>query len=145
MKAETAVQRLVEKHATRNPFEICYNEGIIVARDPLGDIRGYYRRINTFDYIAVNSDLEPMAAVFACGHELAHWVFDKGVNRVFMDYCTHLLPDKLETRADRFAAHLLFGQPPLYQESITTWEMAEILNVPACNVDARLFDLGIYY
>ncbi len=145
MNPAAAVTKLVKMHGTRNPFQICKYEGIIVEQHPLGNIRGYYRFANTFDYIAVNSDLSPQAAMFACGHEIAHKVFDKGLNRVFLDYQTHLLTSKFENRADSFAAHLLFDIPPMYQDPITAWEMAEILNVPVCNVDTRLVELGILY
>ena len=145
MKAKTAAIRLAEKHGTRNPFEICQNEGITVIRHPLGDIRGYFRRTKVGYIIVINSCLEGLPAMFACGHELGHWAFDRGMNRVFMDCYTHFLPERMETRADRFAAQLMFGEPPLYQEPITAQEMAEILNVPISVVDERLLEFEIYY
>lgn len=145
MRPETAMLKLVAKHDTRDPFTICREEGLVVTHLPLGDIRGYYRHIHAVHIIVLNTALSPLAARFACAHELAHWVFDKGSNRIFMDYFTYMLPGRLETRADQFAAHLVFGEPPMYQDPITAWEMADALNVPVCNVNARLIELGIFH
>ena len=84
-------------------------------------------------------------ASFVCAHELGHYFLHGRFNRIFMDLHTCLEVGRFENEADKFAAQLLFGQPPLYQEPITAWEMANILNVAVCNVDARLIELGIYY
>lgn len=146
MYGASVAAKLAHEYDTRNPFELSQLLGAVVVRHPLVGIRGYYRHVDGVDFIVIADDLPDVVALFVCAHELGHHVLHKGLNRIFMDSRTFMEPNRLETSADRFAAQLLFGEPPLFQdETFTVWEMAEILNVPVCNVDSRLIELGIYH
>lgn len=146
MKITTLVERIVRENETRNPFTIAKNQGIHILRTELVDIRGFYMRENGADIIFVANDLDERPAQFVCAHELGHHFRHKGLNRVFMDRHTYMLPDKFENEADHFAAQLLYGEPPLTSdECLTDYQLAECLNVPTCSVNSRMMELGIYY
>lgn len=133
------------EHETRDPAIICSNIGISVQRHKLLECRGYYMRALGRHFVTLANDLQDVESQFVCAHELAHYLLHQRINRLFMDYRTFLEPSRFENEADKFAAHLLFGGPPLEREPIDNWEMACILNVPVCNVDSRLIELGIHY
>lgn len=130
---------------TIEPTVICENYGIHVHIHPLIDCRGYYMKAFGQDYITISEDLVGVVKRFVCAHELGHYLLHQRFNRIFMDYRTRMIPDRFENEADKFAMHLLYGAPPLYQEPVSYQEMAEILNVPLYNVDARLIELGIHW
>lgn len=140
------VKSIAQEFDTRNPFKICRELNIEVFVVPLVDLRGLYLCEDDVDMIFVSSRLSENAASFVCGHELAHCIYDKGLNRPFLDKHTYCIPNKFENRADMFSAHLHWGDPPLFDEQRwNDWEIADCLNVSVCGVNARLLDLGIYY
>lgn len=139
------VGQLVAQYGTRNPFEICDWLDIIVLTAPLDGLRGIYLCEDGVETITISTNLSQLTAKYVCGHELGHSQMHKGINRIFMDSKTFMLPSRFENEADKFAAHLLYGAPPLYQEPVSYQEMAEILNVSVCNVDTRLIELGIHW
>jgi|GEM_PF-5956973 Zn-dependent peptidase ImmA (M78 family) len=144
MSVPDKVRFITQEFETRDPFKICRELQIKVFMVPLVDLRGLYLCEEDVHMIFVSSTLSDHAASFVCGHELAHYIYDKGLNRPFLDKYTYLIPNKFEKRADMFSAHLHWGEPPLFEEiSWNDWEIAECLNVPVCNVDARLLELGI--
>ena len=137
---------IARQYGTRDPFEICTALHIAVFVVPLEDLRGLYMREEGTDMIFVSDTLSDCAASFVCGHELGHYIYDRGMNRPFLDRYTYYLPNKYENRADMFSAQLLWGIPPMYEEQyLTDWQMADCLNVSVCEVNARLLELGIYY
>ena len=145
VRADALARRLAEKHGSHDPFALCRALGIVVTRHPLSDVRGYCMRHQGVQIITLASDLTRHPARFVCAHELGHCFMHGGLNRVFMDSRTFMWPDKFETECDRFACHLLFGRPPLFQEeSLSNRQMAACLNVPLAQVNARLIELGIY-
>lgn len=146
MKVTTLIERIVRENETRNPFTIARNQGIHILKTELIDIRGFYMRENGIDIIFVSSDLGERSAEYVCAHELGHHYKHRGLNRVFMDRYTYMLPDKYENEADHFAAQLLYGEPPLTSDDfLTDYELAECLNIPICNVNTRMMEFGIYY
>lgn len=137
---------LAMEHETRAPFDICRALGIIVQHHQLVDYRGYYMSALGQTYITVADDLSEGVSNFVCAHELGHHLLHKNLNRVFTDYRTYIIPGRYENEADKFAAHLLWSSPPLFDEQcLDDWEIADCLNVPVCSVNARLLELGIYY
>lgn len=145
MKIASLARTIEREHGTVNPFDICLLLGIVVQFHPLVELRGYYKQEGGRHFIVIADDLSPLAQLFVCAHELGHFLLHQRLNRVFMDSKTYVVPGRFENEADRFAAQLLWGMPPMEREPVTVWEMAEILNVPVCNVDARLIELGIYH
>lgn len=138
-------QSIAIDHGTRNPLNICNNYGINVHIHELFECRGYYMKAFDQDYITIASDLKDRIKLFVCAHELGHFLMHQRFNRLFMDYRTYMEPSRFENEADKFALHLLFGGAPMFREPISVYEMSEMMNIPVCNVDRRLIELGIYH
>ncbi|WP_315074209.1 ImmA/IrrE family metallo-endopeptidase [uncultured Clostridium sp.] len=66
------VKRLKKKHKTNNPFDIAEGEKIIILREPLGSIKGYYNKYVRQKFIHINSDLSNIDQLIICSHELGH-------------------------------------------------------------------------
>lgn len=148
MTAEKLAAKLAAEHGTRNPFAICLQLDVPVVYHPLAGtgLRGYYLKRQGVPIITIAREQPEMAANFVCAHELGHHLRHGHLNRVFMDSFTYLEPDRYEDEADTFAAQLLFGAPPLYQDiTLTQQQMAIVLNVPPHQVDARLLTLGVFH
>lgn len=146
MKPIRVVRRLIAEFGTHDPFVICKNLGIHILRHPLGSVRGYFAVVDGLPTIILNDTLTDAVLRFVCAHELGHYALHRSLNRVFMDYHTYMLPSKYENEADMFAVHMLWGEPPMYQEDcLTDWKMADCLNIAACNINARLLELGLYW
>ena len=146
LKSPPEVNCLIREHGTRDPFAICRALGIAVFIVPLADLRGFFICEDGVDMIFISSSLSRLVATYVCAHELAHYLYDKGLSRLFLDTYTFMVPGKYETRADKFAAHLLWGELPLYDECrLSNYEIAACLNIPVGLVDSRLIDLGIFY
>ena len=146
MDAARLAKRLAHECDTHDPYKICKLLGILVLLHPLVGVRGYYKQVGDLDFIVIADDLPEHVARFVCAHELGHKLLHSGLNRVFMDSRTCMETNRYENSADRFACNLLFYELPLFRdEPLTNWDMAECLNVPVCNVDSRLIELGVYY
>ena len=140
------VNQLNQEYKTRDPFKLCSSLNIPIKFAPLGHIRGYFINYKDNLLITLSDNLSEKVAYFVCAHELGHAILHVRFNRIFTECNTSFEPGRFENEADKFAAQLLFGEPPLYQDvSITKWDMAEMLNVAVCNVDARLIELGVYH
>lgn len=101
------VNKLVKKHKTNNPFDIATGENILVIKEPLGSINGYYNKFVRQKMIHVNSDLSYTKQIYTCGHELAHAVIHPNSNTPFLISNTFYSVNKLERQANMFAAILL--------------------------------------
>lgn len=146
MKMTTRVNKLLAEHETRDPFVITKNLGIHILRTPLVNVRGFYIQENDVDFIHVSESLDERPAKFVCAHELGHYFLHNGLNRVFMDRYTYMIPNRFEDEADHFAAQLLYSEPPMFdEETMTDYQLADCLNVPVCNVNTRMVELGIYH
>jgi Zn-dependent peptidase ImmA (M78 family) len=101
------IEKLVKKHKTNNPFDIAKGENIIIFKEPLGSINGYYNKFVRQKMIHVNEDLTYSKQLFTCGHELGHAIFHPNANTPFLINNTFYSVDKLERQANYFAAKLL--------------------------------------
>ncbi len=137
-----SMARLVAEYETREPFLLCNYLGLKVFRPSLIGIRGFYFQEDGVDMIFVSSQLEAAVADFVCAHELGHYINHRGLNRMFMDSRTFMVPDKYENEADRFALSLL--RPKLVEQCCSDWELAECLNVSTCNLNTRLEQLNVF-
>lgn len=104
---ESKIDKLFCKHKTNNPLEIAKAEGIIVIREPLGSINGYYNKFVKQKIIHVNSDLSYTSQLFTCGHELGHAILHEDSNTPFLINNTFYSINKLERQANMFSAYLL--------------------------------------
>ncbi|QLY79211.1 MULTISPECIES: ImmA/IrrE family metallo-endopeptidase [Clostridium] len=106
-RIDTEIDKLVNKYKTNNPFDIAKGENIIIFKEPLGSINGYYNKFVRQKMIHVNEDLTYSKQLFTCGHELGHAIFHPNANTPFLINNTFYSVDKLERQANYFAAKLL--------------------------------------
>jgi Zn-dependent peptidase ImmA (M78 family) len=104
---DNEIDKLVKKYRTNNPFDIARGENIIIFKEPLGSINGYYNKFVRQKMIHVNEDLTYSNQLFTCGHELGHAIFHPNANTPFLINNTFYSVDKLERQANYFAAKLL--------------------------------------
>ena len=101
------VDRLVLKHKTSNPFDLCSKMNIKIIFASLGSVRGFYRHSKRCSFITINSSLLENEQRTVCAHELGHFVLHKGLNTLLLD--NHDFHNKgiTEIQADRFCNYLL--------------------------------------
>lgn len=101
------VKRLCKKYKTNNPFEIAEMKNILIIKEELGSLDGYYNMPYRQKQIHINCNLSGSREKYACAHELGHALMHPKSNTVFLKSDTLLSVDKLETEADTFAMELL--------------------------------------
>ena len=57
---KNTVFNLINKHNTNNPFEIASAENIIIIKEPLGSIYGYYNKKYRQQFIHINCDIDEL-------------------------------------------------------------------------------------
>lgn len=108
---EKEVKRLIKQYKTNNPFEIASAKHILVSREPLGSINGYYNKFVRQKMIHINSDLEDhFREFFTCAHELGHAVIHPDANTPFLRDNTYFSINKLEREANTFAALMVIPE-----------------------------------
>lgn len=100
------VDALCKKYDSRDPYEISRQLGIVVEREELGSVRGYYNCEYGLKMIHINSELDTGDQRMVCAHELGHAVLHPGDNTPFLRAYTFYSVDKMETEANRFMAYL---------------------------------------
>ena len=108
MNTRPIAEKLIRRFGTRNPIKIAEELGYIIIETHLSDIRGYHQYVQRCNIIYLDNRLDERERLWVCAHELGHSIMHKGLNRIFMDSCTHMVSSRYETEADCFAADLLF-------------------------------------
>ena len=104
---ENTVRQLVRLHQSNDPFKLAEACGIIVVRENLGTIRGYFGKSYGSRVIHVNDGLNEVDARFTCAHELGHAILHPKTNTPFLRGNTLFSVNKLERQANLFAVCLL--------------------------------------
>ena len=63
---------LKKKYCTSNPFKLADILGILVIKEDLGNIEGYYNKQLRQKQIHINCNLSEKDMLFTCAHELGH-------------------------------------------------------------------------
>ena len=100
------VRYLINKHNTRDPFEIADGENILITFESLGSINGYYNKYTRQKFIHINRDIDSKAQLFTCAHELGHAILHPNSSTPFLRSNTFQSISKLERQANMFAAEL---------------------------------------
>ena len=117
-----AVQRLIKKLDTSDPFEIAQSLGIIVNIVPLGKIRGMYNTEYRQKFIHINSSLSRRKQRFVCAHELGHAMLHPDNNTHFLRGHTMYSIGRFEKEATYFAACLIISDDDLNEYNYYTHE-----------------------
>nr|WP_302597784.1 ImmA/IrrE family metallo-endopeptidase [uncultured Cellulosilyticum sp.] len=97
------IQRLTKKYNTSNPFELCDLLGIIVEKEPLGKLDGYYHYFNRIKQIRINNCLDDYKSKWTCAHELGHALMHPTLNTLFLSANTYMITSRYEKEANLFA------------------------------------------
>lgn len=104
---EKEVIKLVAKHKTRDPFELCHLEKIICEeRDMHIEINGVYQYVARNRFIFINKRLPKEEKYRTCGHELGHAILHKKHNCTFLKTHTFLNVNRYEREAEIFSSIL---------------------------------------
>lgn len=120
MDEKDIVQKLVKKYKTRSPYELISSMGIILHREELGSILGYYYKAYRIKHIVLNSDLEYMSPMekYVLSHELGHSVVHPNANTPFLRANTYLSVDRMEIQANKIAMELLITDDDIQEYAI---------------------------
>ncbi|MCI6958942.1 MAG: ImmA/IrrE family metallo-endopeptidase [Oscillospiraceae bacterium] len=108
------VRAVIEANGTSDPEEILLANGVKIFQLPMTGLRGIYKAMHDIPMVFVDSELEERQKRFVLAHELAHHLFHRGLNRVFLERCTFMKTDCYEREAELFAACLLCPYPEEY-------------------------------
>ena len=108
------VRAVIEANGTSDPEEILQASGVKIFRLPMSGLRGVYKVLYGIPMVFVDSGLDERQRRFVLAHELAHHLFHRGLNRVFLERCTFMKTDFYEREAELFAACLLCQDPEEY-------------------------------
>ncbi len=137
-----AVQKLLAKYHTRDPFEIAKMRNINIRFDDLGtSVRGYYMAVRRQKFILINNRLDALERRVVCAHELGHDILHPGTNTPFLRNYTYQCTQKSENEANTFAAHLLISDDDLAEareNGYTIPQLAAMCEVPQELVKLRI-------
>lgn len=129
MRIKKTVLRLVKKYKTSCPFQIAEYKNIIVLKEQLGNIYGYFHVYKRMRFIHINRDLDDPLQRFVCAHELGHAILHPTANTPFLRANTLYSIDRIEREANKFAVELLMPDE-LLREYQTVYEAATVCGVP---------------
>ena len=130
MDIKKKVLWLCRKYGTRDPFILAEELNIMVLRERLGSIYGYYNQCYRQKFIHINEELEPYRQRFTCAPELGHAVLHPKANTPFLRESTLFCVSRLEREANCFAAELLCPDEVLREyPGYSTAQLAQMLGI----------------
>jgi Zn-dependent peptidase ImmA (M78 family) len=143
MNEMALVNRLMKKHKTNNPFELCDALGFMVLEVPLTGVRGFYQYYRKNNLVYIDVGLLEQVKRFVCAHELGHALMHKDTNAIYLDTRTFLKTSIYEKQANQFAINLLFPQDEFFAEykECTISQTSQCLNVSEELLEYRLKEI----
>jgi Zn-dependent peptidase ImmA (M78 family) len=132
---EREVTKLIKKHKTRDPFDICFEKNIECKfLDMHPEINGIYQYVDRTKHIYINRNLPKDVQAYTCCHELGHAVMHEKYN------CTFLNTSRLENEAEIFTSCFLIEDVSavLKLGGLSLDEISLELNVPKKYLKLRL-------
>ncbi|MCY8546877.1 ImmA/IrrE family metallo-endopeptidase [Bacillus inaquosorum] len=124
---KAAVQKLIKKYKTSNPYELASYLNINVFQwDLHHEIMGFYKYDKRNKYIVINSNLSQGEKTFVCSHELGHAQLHPRANTPFMKEHTLFSVDKVEVEANTFAVELLLPDWVISQYKTTNFTLKDV-------------------
>lgn len=133
------IRKLERKYQTRNPFDLATSLGILILKEDLGTINGYYNKQFRIKQIHINHNLPEHLQILTCAHELGHALLHPNSSTPFLRSFTFFSVDRMEIEANKFAVELLIPDDFLteYQE-YTTEQIARIMGYNEELIELRL-------
>ncbi|MGV3026088.1 ImmA/IrrE family metallo-endopeptidase [Clostridium thermobutyricum] len=106
---KNSVNSLIKKYKTSDPLELCEALNIHIIKSYLGqEIKGLFQRTpNGFNIIHLNTNLSYEESKYILAHELGHAILHTNLSITLFIENKHLIKNKFEREADKFAAELL--------------------------------------
>lgn len=101
------IEHLIRTHGTRDPFRIAKERKIIIIREPLGEIHGYYNRSRRIQFIHIDSNLDEKETLYTCCHELGHCICHPYENTPQLSANSIVSEMKIEKEAEYFATNFI--------------------------------------
>lgn len=112
-----AVEKLIKKHKTRDPFEILQHMGVIVFEtDKYQKLKGYCFLSHRTLYVAINEYLSEEEKRIVAAHELGHIILHRSLLCMapMKDSVLYNMTDKTEYEANLFASDLLLPDDDVF-------------------------------
>lgn len=139
MKIHKLINSIVQKHNSRNPFDIIRERNVILIFAPLKDVRGFYQYFQRNHIIYIDENLSEREKLFVCAHELGHMLLHKKVNAIFMDTRTFFNTDKFELEANLFAVELLIPDDVIWENrGYTIEQLSRLLGYEQALIELKL-------
>lgn len=133
------VNAIFNKFGTRNPLEIASYLDIIILRENLGTIKGFYDVAEGFKFIHINENLSEREREIVAAHELGHALLHGNYSTPFMRASTYYSINKFEIEANTFASELLISDEDIIKNlEYTEAQMAAIFRVPKELMELRM-------
>lgn len=143
LRIATLCDHLVEKHGTRNPFEVAEAEGIKLQFCPdFQTLKGMYKVILNQRFIFLNGNLKRREAKAVLAHELGHDMLHREMAKdsIVQDHFILDMTLKPEYEANLFAAQLLLEDEmvlSLLKRGATKEEIGRKTGVPPLFVELK--------
>lgn len=124
------IRKLITEHETRNPYKIAKNLGIIVIEEELGEVYGYYNKVNRIKMLHINSELNNKRQLYICGHELGHAICHPDEITPQLSNASITSELKIEKEADYFATNLLINDEYKELYNPTKYEILNYYGLP---------------
>lgn len=133
------IRKLERKYQTRNPFDLATSLGILILKEDLGTINGYYNKQFRIKQIHINHNLPEHLQILTCAHELGHALLHPNSSTPFLRSFTFFSVDRMEIESNKFAVELLIPDDFMaeYQE-YTTEQIARIMGYSEELIKLRL-------
>jgi Zn-dependent peptidase ImmA (M78 family) len=138
------VKKLVKKHGSRDPFELCEALGIRVRYMQLKTIKGFFFYQSRIRTVVLNAELSETVAKILCAHELGHACLhsDMLLNMRTISYEPFNSKNTAEYEANIFASELLIPDDSIKEllesEGKSFYSLAMELCVPPELIDIKL-------
>lgn len=138
------VVQLCKLYSTTNPFDIAKQKNILIIKENLGTIRGYYNMPLRQKQIHLNENLNEFEMRFTCAHELGHALLHPKSNTPFLLSSTRLSVDKLEIEANSFAIEMLLPDDELSKLILEHNDIDTISAITGYSKDLLLLKYKLY-
>lgn len=138
------VTKLCKSYDTTNPFDIAKQKNILIIKENLGTINGYYNMPLRQKQIHLNENLNEFDMRFTCAHELGHALLHPKANTPFLLSSTLLSVDKLEIEANSFAIEMLLTDDELSKLIIEYNDIDTISSITGYSKELLLLKYKLY-
>ncbi|MFS0784746.1 ImmA/IrrE family metallo-endopeptidase [Bacillus sp. 1P06AnD] len=124
------VTTLVKRHDSRNPYTIAEEKNILFLNENLGNIYGYYNKVNRIQFIHINQNMPPQRQFFTCCHELGHCFLHPDENTPMLSEESLRSEVIIEAEANYFAAKLILDGSHLEENINDIYTLLNFYGLP---------------